>query len=113
MKNLFRSIKEWAPRFHLRVKECANTEMMDHFIEKYMKRLEIDLNRIAATRLAEGSLTGTLIFTVLRGGPKELHIKPSDPVLFYKLEFGEFNDDGTLKTPPHSILQDWKAIIKV
>lgn len=113
MKNVFNSIKEWAPEFHKRVKLVANTEMMDHFIEKYIKRLKTDLDRIAMTRLAEGSLTGSLTFTVVRGGPKELHIKPSDPVLFHKLEFGEFNDDGTLKTPPHSVLQDWKAIIKV
>jgi hypothetical protein len=38
---------------------------------------------------------------------------PSDPVLFKKLEFGEFNEDGTLKTPPHSVLDEWKVIIQV
>lgn len=113
MKNSFRSIEEWAPKFHERVKLCANTEMMDHLLDKMIVRMEADLNRIAMTRLAEGEFTGTLTFKVTKGGPKELHIKPSDPVLFYKLEFGEFNDDGTLKTPPHSILADWKAIVKV
>lgn len=115
MKNVFRGgIKEWAPKFHERVVECANTEMMDHFIERYIKRLEKDLNRIAMTRVAEGSIVGaTLTFTVVRAGEKTLHIKPSDPVLFRKLEFGEFDDQGNLKTPPHSILRDWKAIINV
>ena len=113
MRNIFPSIKAWAPKFHERVVLVANTEMMDHFFEKYIKRLEIDLNRIAMGRIAEGSLIGTLTFTVVRAGPKELHIKPSDPALFYKLEFGEFNPDGTLKTPPHSVLKEFKAIIKV
>jgi hypothetical protein len=113
MKNLFGSIKQWAPEFHKRVCLVAHTEMMDHFLDKFMKRLETDLNRIAMNRIADGSLTGSLTFTVVKAGPKELHIKPSDPVLFRKLEFGEFNPDGTLKTPPHSVLKDYKAIIKV
>jgi hypothetical protein len=113
MRNVFPSIKAWAPEFHKRVVLCANTEMMDHFIEKYIKRLETDLNRIAMSRLADASMTTPLFFTVTRTGPKELTIRPSDPVLFRKLEFGEFNDDGTLKTPPHSILRDWKAIVRV
>lgn len=113
MKNKFSSVGEWAPGFHLRVKQCVNTEMMDKLIDKYMKRLALDLNRIAQSRIAEGSLTGNLTFEVTRTGPKEITIKPSDPVLFYKLEFGEFNADGTLKTPPHSIMADWKAIIRV
>ena len=113
MRNAFPSIAAWAPAFHKRVKLCANTEMMDHFIDKYIVRLEKDLDRIAMTRLAEGEFTGSLTFTVTRTGPKELTIKPSDPLLFKKLEFGEFNDDGTLKTPPHSILADFKAIVKL
>lgn len=113
MKNRFSSVGEWAPGFHERVKQCVNTEMMDKFIALYIKRLEADLNRIAQSRIAEGSLTGNLVFTATRSGPKEITIKPSDPVLFYKLEFGEFNADGTLKTPPHSIMADWKAIVRV
>ena len=86
---------------------------MDHLFEKLIKRMEADFNRIAMTRLAEGSLTGALTFTVTRSGPKELTIRPSDAVLFRKLEFGEFNADGTLKNPPHSIMADFKAIVRV
>ncbi len=113
MKNRFKSVGEWAPDFHLRVKQCVNTEMMDKFIAKYIDRLRQDLNRIAQSRIAEASLTSNLTFAVTRTGPKEITIKPSDAQLFYKLEFGEFNADGTMKTPPHSIMADWKAIIRI
>jgi hypothetical protein len=42
-----------------------------------------------------------------------LHVIPSDPVLFRKLEMGEFNEDGTLKTPPHSILKEIKVMVRL
>jgi hypothetical protein len=95
------------------VKECVNDEMMEKFIKRYIERLQEDLNRIAQNRIAEEDLSENLTFEVARSGPKEIAIRPSNPVLFYKLEFGEFNADGTLKTPPHSIMKEWKAIIRV
>ena len=111
--NVFASKAAWAPRFHERVKEVVNDDIMEKLLAKYMVRLADDLNRIATGRLAERSIDRPLTFTVTRGGPKVLFIKPSDPVLFKALEFGEFNDDGTLKTPPHSVLAEWKAIIRL
>ena len=82
-------------------------------MEKYRKRLEMDLNRIAQARIAEKGLTESLTFMVIVDGEKSLSIIPNNPVLFRKLEMGEFNQDGTLRTPPHSVLNDVKAIIRV
>ena len=89
------------------------TEMTDRMMESYRKRLETDLNRIAQSRIAERSLTENLTFRVVKVGPTQLDILPSDPVLFKKLEFGEFNPDGTLKSPAHSIIADLKAIVRL
>jgi len=85
---------------------------MKRLMEEYRKRLEKDLNRIAQARLDEGSLKGTLTFLVVQEDAKTLVVKPSNPALFRLLEMGEFNPDGTLKTPPYSIMEELKVIVR-
>lgn len=95
------------------LKKTIEEKIFPDSFERYAKRLERDLNRIAQARIAERSLNENLSFHVIVDGPKSLAIIPSNAVLFRKLEMGEFNADGSLKTPPHSVLQEIKATIRV
>lgn len=78
------------------------------------KRIVDDFNRIAMARLMERQMTESLTFTSsLDTGKKVITIHPSNPILFKKLEFGEFDENGAMKTPPHSIVQEWKVIVRL
>lgn len=87
--------------------------LVERLCAKCMERVVKDLNRIADARLLEGSLKGKLIFTYNRVEATVYTVTPSDPILFKKIEWGEFNEDGSLKTPPHSILQELKVYVRI
>jgi hypothetical protein len=109
----FKGLKNWAKGFEDRVRLAIHTDMMDDAVAAYLPRLKKDLDRIAAARLAEASIATPLEFTITWTGRRELTITPSDPILFKTLEFGEFNPDGTLKTPPNSILTEWRVAVRI
>ena len=82
-------------------------------MKKVMDRLVKDLERIADARIVEGELIGKMTFTYHQTEDKTFILKPSDPILFKKLEWGEFNPDGSYKTPPHSLLKELKVYIRL
>lgn len=86
--------------------------LMKSYLTKYMVRLKMDLDRIASARIREAKYDGILTFAIQQTGAKELTVTPSDPVLFKKLEFGEFDESGQLKTPPHSVMKEWRVFIR-
>jgi hypothetical protein len=104
----------WATVYFDRWTDVATrTAFMQKAIGLYSKRLTSDLNRIASARIAGAEMNSSLTFRVEQVDATTLHVIPSDPVLFKKLEMGEFNDDGTLKTPPHSVLKELKVMIRL
>lgn len=105
--------REFEKDYPARFAKALDDVVMKRIMNAYRLRLEKDLNRIAQARMAEGSVDGTLSFTVVQEDARTLRIIPSDPVLFKKLEMGEFNEDGTLKTPPHSVMQELKVYVRV
>src|SRR5271157_382746 len=105
-------LEEFTSKLQSLIKNDIDTKAMPRVSETYRKRLEMDLNRIAQARIIERSLNENLTFIVIQDGPRSLSIIPSNPVLFKKLEFGEFNPDGSLRTPPHSVMEQIKVFIR-
>lgn len=108
-----KEINAFLERFRDRIQNSGSGEFLDRIGNKCMERVIKDLNRIADARLLEGSLGGKLSFTYHRIDTLVYAVTPSDPILFKKIEWGEFNEDGSLKTPPHSILQELKVYVRV
>jgi hypothetical protein len=88
-------------------------EVVDRFLVKYQARLANDLNRVAAMKLAEAALPGTLTFTVtMQADRRTMVVTPSDRALFSKLEFGEFDEAGNLRSPPHSVISEFRVTVR-
>lgn len=95
-------------------KFVANEDaLIASWLQKYMRRLRLDFERIAMAKIAKAGYQGVLTFRVEQTGPRQITIRPSDPVLFKKLEFGEFDENGQMKTPPHSVLKEWKVFVRL
>lgn len=86
--------------------------VLDNFLEKYMRRLEKDLQRIAEAKIIESGRKGVLFFFAKKTGDKQIMVTTSDPVLFKSLEFGEFDEQGNLKVPPHSVMKEWRVFVR-
>lgn len=97
--------------FQARIQD-EEDEIIAAWVGKYIRRLEMDLNRIAMAKITEGGYEDVLTFSAKHTGAKEITVTPSDPVAFRKLEFGEFDDQGNLVTPPHSVLKEWRVFIR-
>jgi hypothetical protein len=107
------SAREFVERMNDRLNNRGKNEFIERICTKCMDRVVKDLNRIADARLLEGSINGKLSFTHRKVEDTVYAVVPSDPVLFKKLEWGEFNEDGSLKTPPHSVLQELKVYVRL
>lgn len=83
------------------------------WLQKYMRRLKLDLERIAMAKIQAGGYEAVMTFQVEQSGEKQITVRPSDPVLFKKLEFGEFDEHGQMKTPSHSVLKEWKVFVRL
>jgi hypothetical protein len=106
------TFEQWTQSIAQRIQD--HSKVNEILLNKTANRIVQDLNRIAQARILEQTLNENLTFRAqIDSGQKVMTFIPSDPVLFKKLEFGEFNEDGTLKTPPHSVLDEWKVIIQV
>lgn len=88
-------------------------DLLASWIKKYIERLRWDLNRIAMSKIAEAGYEESLTFQARQSGPKQITVTPSDPVLFRKLEFGEFDEHGEMKNPPHSVLKEWRVFVRI
>jgi hypothetical protein len=99
---------------YLQKKMAAESEQVfQRFLGEYQRRLAKDLDRIALGKLADAGLPGPLTFTVtLLADRRTLAVTPSDAALFKRLEFGEFDDAGNLRTPPHSVLSEIRATLR-
>lgn len=76
----------------------------------YVPRLIADLERIAAAKVMEAGLEGHLTFTAkISDDAKSITVTPSDPVLFRRLELGQFDAQGNLVAPAHSVLTDLRV----
>lgn len=101
---------------HLQRKMRVESEavLLQRFLQDYRARLMHDLNRIAAAKVAEAGLEGTLTFMVRIGqDAHSLVVIPSNPDLFRKLEFGEFDAEGNLRSPPHSVMQAVRVTVQL
>ncbi len=107
------SLKEFANKRYVDFVKSQTSPLIQDTCKRVMNRIVKDLGRIADSRLIEGEIRGKLSFTWRQIGEVSFAVIPSDPVLFKKLEWGEFNEDGTYKTPPHSVLQELKVTIRM
>jgi hypothetical protein len=106
------TFEQWTQSIAQKIQE--HNKINELLLNKTANRVVQDLNRIAQARILEQTLNENLTFrSKIDPAQKEIIVIPSNPVLFKKLEFGEFNEDGTMKTPPHSVLNEWKVIIRV
>lgn len=89
-------------------------EMQRKMLDAYAARLETDFNRLALARVAEAGYDGVLVFSVeVEHAKRTIRLIPNDAELFRKLEFGEFDDEGNLKTPAYSVVQLVKVTIRL
>lgn len=106
------TFEQWAQSIAQKIQD--HNKVNEILLNKTANRIVQDLNRIAQARILEQTLNENLTFRAqIDPTQKVMTLIPSNPVLFKKLEFGEFNEDGSLKTPPHSILEEWKVIVRV
>jgi hypothetical protein len=107
------SLKEFAKKRYSDFVKSQTSPLVQATCRRVMDRMVKDLGRIADSRLIEGEILGKLSFTWRQVGEVSFVVIPSDPVLFKKLEWGEFNEDGTYKIPPHSILQELRVTVRM
>lgn len=89
-----------------------HTDLLNKWLDGYMKRLVKDLQRIAEAKIMETGRGGTIEFFARRSGEKEITLTTSNPVLFKALEMGEFDENGNLVTPPHSVMKEWRVFVR-
>lgn len=73
------------------------SKQLEQYLQVYKDRLVLDMNRIAAARLADQGLIGEATFTAVVGPDKKsIVLKPSNPDLFLKIQM-EKDADGNVK----------------